>query len=72
MLNVHNYKNFTIDNNFIYALNCGIQQFCEIKNLFSYNAINRVNITSKYTYDRKIHFRDCVNQFQGKAKHYNT
>lgn len=26
----------------------------------------RVNISSKYTYDRKIHFRDCINQYQGK------
>jgi len=27
---------------------------------------SRVNISSKYTYDRKIHFRDCINQYQGK------
>ena len=32
----------------------------------SYKDINRVNMSSKYTYDRKIHFRDCINQFQGK------
>jgi len=60
-----NSTNFTIDNNYYICSNCGLQ-ICEIENKFSYNAISRVNITSKYTYDRKIHFRDCVNQFQGK------
>jgi hypothetical protein len=25
-----------------------------------------VNISSKYTYDRRTHFRDCINQYQGK------
>ena len=61
----NNYKNFTIDNNHYICAECGLE-LGEICNLFSYNAINRVNITSKYTYDRKIHFRDCVNQYQGK------
>jgi hypothetical protein len=28
--------------------------------------IDRVNVTSKYMYDRKVHFRDCVNQYQGR------
>ena len=60
-----NSTNFNIDNNYYICSNCGLQ-ICEIENKFSYGAINRVNITSKYTYDRKIHFRDCVNQFQGK------
>jgi len=32
----------------------------------SYKDIDRVNISSKYTYDRRSHFRDCINQFQGK------
>ena len=32
----------------------------------SYTDIDRVNISSKYTYDRKVHFRDCINQYQGK------
>ena len=61
----NNYKNFTIDNNNYICAECGLE-LGEIQNLFSYNAVNRVNITSKYTYDRKIHFRDCLNQFQGK------
>ena len=32
----------------------------------SFNDTNRVNISSKYSYDRKSHFRDCINQYQGK------
>lgn len=36
------------------------------QNNMSYKDIDRVNISSKYTYDRRVHFRDCINQFQGK------
>lgn len=32
----------------------------------SYSDIDRINIASKYLYDRKIHFRDCILQFQGR------
>lgn len=32
----------------------------------SYKDSSRVNITTKYTYDRKVHFRECMNQYQGK------
>lgn len=35
------------------------------KNITSYKDIDRVNMGSKYTYDRKVHFRDCINQYQG-------
>ena len=44
---------------------CGLNQ--EITQImFSYKDNDRINITTKYTYDRRIHFRDCINQFQGK------
>jgi hypothetical protein len=33
---------------------------------FSYKDSERINVTTKYTYDRRIHFRECINQFQGK------
>ncbi len=26
----------------------------------------RINVCNKYTYDRKVHFKDCINQYQGK------
>ncbi len=32
----------------------------------SFKDTERVNISAKYTYDRRIHFRDGMNQFQGK------
>lgn len=33
---------------------------------FAHNDNERVNITSKYQYDRRVHFKECINQFQGK------
>jgi hypothetical protein len=35
-------------------------------NLISYKDIERVNIGSKYSYDRKTHFRECIKRYQGK------
>ena len=32
----------------------------------TFKDLQRANITSKYSYDRKLHFRDSINQFQGK------
>lgn len=32
----------------------------------SYKDAERVNVGSKYTYDKRVHFRDCLNQFQGR------
>ena len=61
-----NKKDFTIvDNNIYICQLCSTQQVI-LKNISSYRDIDRVNISSKYMYDRKIHFRDCINQYQGK------
>lgn len=61
-----NYKEFdNIDNNIYICINCSAQQII-MKNISSYKDIDRVNISSKYVYDRRIHFRDCINQYQGK------
>lgn len=54
-----------IERNMIICRNCGIEKE-NFEMTFSYKDSERINITSKYTYDRKIHFRDCINQFQGK------
>lgn len=35
-------------------------------NDISFKDIDRVNISNKYQYDRRTHFKDCINQFQGK------
>lgn len=45
---------------------CCFKESSKIVNNSSFVDNNRVNISSKYTYDRKIHFRDCINQYQGK------
>jgi hypothetical protein len=64
--NCPNKKLFDILDNSIYiCLLCGSQQ--EILLYTStYKDIDRINISSKYTYDRRVHFRDCINQYQGK------
>ena len=61
-----NNKDFDIEDGNIYiCCNCSAQQFI-LKNISSYKDIDRINISSKYCYDRAIHFRDCINQYQGK------
>ena len=44
---------------------CGSQEEI-IAYASSYKDADRVNISNKYIYDREIHFRDCMNQYQGK------
>lgn len=44
---------------------CGLQEDI-LGNMTSYKDINRVNITYKFTYERIVHFKDCINQYQGK------
>ena len=59
-------KEFEIINNNIYICKkCFSQQSIMIY-LSSYNDVSRINMSTKYMYDRKIHFRDCINQYQGK------
>lgn len=54
-----------IEGNIYICIYCSAQQVI-LKNISSYKDNERINITSKYCYDRKIHFRDCINQYQGK------
>jgi hypothetical protein len=64
--NCNNKKEFDIiDNNIYICLECSAQQI-ELKLVSSYKDIDRVNTSSKYMYDRKVHFRDSINQYQGK------
>lgn len=44
---------------------CGTEQE-SLKFTFSYKDTDRVNISTKYTYDRRLHFKECITQFQGK------
>lgn len=46
---------------------CSVEQSL-ISNTSSFSDVGRVNMASKYTYNRKVHFRDCIIQYQGKQK----
>lgn len=63
--NCPNKTDFIIEENVSICTECGLQQEI-MKYTSSYKDIDRVNITARYTYDRKVHFRDCINQYQGK------
>lgn len=57
---------FDIFDNQSVCRECGIVIDQFQNNILSFKDIERVNISSKYTYDRRTHFRDCFYQFQGK------
>lgn len=59
-------KNIILSENIIFiCIDCGFEK--EVyANTMSYKDISRTNILQKYTYERRSHFRDCINQFQGK------
>lgn len=57
-------KLFQDDSSYI-CMDCSCQEDF-LQNTSSYKDSDRINISQKYTYDRKVHFRDCMNQYQGK------
>lgn len=63
--NCSNKSNFILEENSSICTECGSQQDV-LQHTTSYKDVDRVNISGKYTYDRKVHFRDCINQYQGK------
>lgn len=64
--NCSNRSDYIIEDNLRICMSCGVQQEIIQNYTYSYSDTERVNISQKYTYDRKIHFRDCIKQFQGK------
>ena len=38
----------------------------------SFKDSSRVNFSLKFTYERKIHFKNCIDQFQGKENTLQT
>uniref|UniRef100_A0A6C0CXV9 Uncharacterized protein n=1 Tax=viral metagenome TaxID=1070528 RepID=A0A6C0CXV9_9ZZZZ len=62
--NCSNKKEFEIEGDTYICNQCFSQQII-LRHTSSFNDVDRVNISSKYIYDRKIHFRDCINQYQG-------
>jgi len=52
-------------NNVEICESCGLQEE-KICKTTCYKDNTRVNISNKYTYERRVHFKDCINQYQGK------
>ena len=64
--NCPNKKEFDTSEDGIYVCKeCGAEHELLYK-LSSCTDSDRVNMMSKYSYDREIHLRDCMNQYQGK------
>ena len=49
----------------IICVDCGCERE-ENTNALSYKDISRTNVLQKYTYEKRSHFRDALNQYQGK------
>jgi ribosomal protein L37AE/L43A len=64
--NCGNKKEFSVVDGYIYICELCGNQTENIGTTTSYSDVSRVNISSKYTYERRVHFRDCMNQYQGK------
>ena len=58
-------KVITSENIFLICQDCGYEKDLNGTKI-SYKDISRTTILQKYTYERRSHFRDCINQFQGK------
>ena len=58
-------SNYKCNDNYYICEDCG-QSSTILGQNSSYKDSERINIVPRYTYDRKSHFRDCINQFQGK------
>ena len=53
------------DQNLEICENCGKQEEKTFKTT-SFKDITRINLSNKYNYERRVHFKDCINQYQGK------
>lgn len=63
--NCSNKKDFVLEENSYICGVCGCQEDT-LQHSTSYKDADRVKISTKYTYDKKVHFRDSMNQYQGK------
>ena len=54
-----------IEDNTHICNNCASEQTM-FSQFSSYTDTTRINISSKYSYDRKTHFRECIAQYHGK------
>ena len=49
--------------------NCG-KIYNELEETINYSDYSRVNITQRFHYEKRCHFRDTINQYQGKQNKY--
>ena len=60
-----NSENFDNNDGIETCMNCGKIRD-ELQTGTSYKDSSRINFSLKFTYERKIHFKNCIDQFQGK------
>lgn len=58
-------KIVVVDGISVICTECGCERD-ENTNVLSYKDMNRTNVLQKYTYEKRSHFKDAVNQYQGK------
>jgi|694.fasta_scaffold66242_2 hypothetical protein len=62
---------FINKDNSIFCNECSIEQ--QVQNVQnSFKDIDRINISQKYKYKKKVHFKDTINQYQGKQNKKNN
>lgn len=59
-------EDFQITDENVYTCQTCFSQQTVMRNTPSWSDIGRVNISQKYVYDRRVHYRDCILQYQGK------
>ena len=61
-------REFDVDDEQAVCIKCGCKQII-LSVTSTFNDINRINLSQKYTYSKDQHFKECILQFQGrKAK----
>lgn len=60
-----NLSQFTRDDD-VYVCQLCHEETVKLVSSSSFTDGGRINICNKYSYDRKVHFKDCINQYQGK------
>jgi hypothetical protein len=49
-----------------FSSNCMEHEIVEYEPASTYDDIGRINVNKQFTYEKKCHFRDTINQYQGK------
>jgi len=63
----HRTDTMTVDDGFIICNDCGYQRD-ETNRICSYQDVNRISITAKYSYARVTHFNDTLKAFSGNQQ----